>query len=92
MSWLQKRVGGLRATVVGSSWLPAAGRTAIGRELNEIINVERVQPQPRRYLLQVLHCTRAFNSFLLETARVHKPGTPEDSIGALLDELANYPP
>lgn len=91
MSWLQRRFGGLRAIIAGTSWLPTDERTAINRELNEIVNVEQVQPQERRRLLQVLHASRAFNSFLLGTVRLHHPSTPLNATGPLLDEMTKLP-
>jgi hypothetical protein len=91
MSWLQRRFGGLRAIVAGTAWLPVDDRAAINREFNEIIGVERVQSLDRRRLLQVLHASRAFNSFLLETVRQQDPTTTSNTIGQLLDEMAKLP-
>ena len=81
----------MRAIVAGTAWLPVDDRAAINREFNEIVGVERVHPLERRRLLQVLHASRAFNSFLLETVRLQKPATTLHAIGQLLDEMAKLP-
>jgi hypothetical protein len=86
-----RRVATLRAIAQA-----ARARTAsqvfvhIDQELQEFGEVNRVSPERRRHLLQLLHANRALETALKEIIRSY--GTkPKDSLGSVLTQLTLIP-
>lgn len=88
----QRRVNTIRLLVHGSAVESQPEMAAIERELAEIANVGRLQPETRRRLLQVLHVTRTLDTFLSTLLRVHSIPRAADqhSLGAYLTLLVNH--
>ncbi len=64
MSLNSKRIQTLKALIVGSAISGNPMCAKILEEFNQVENVTKVNPKPRRLLLQLLHSTRALDSSL----------------------------
>ncbi len=91
MSATKKRHDTLRAIVRGSPlYLQIAEFAQIEAELEELSNCNRIGPERRKRLLQVLHSTRALDSTLGKLIS-HYGQVPETSLGPRLSQLKNLP-
>lgn len=91
MSVKKKRTDLLAALVGGSVVANGGGYTMILFELNEVYRVHSVEPPRRRYLLQVLHGTRALDSTLKVFVAHHGcPVTGSPALGSYLTALTNH--
>jgi hypothetical protein len=87
-----RRVNALRAIVAGAQARTGSQDfTHVDIELQEIDGVKRINPQTRKWLLEVLHGTRALDTALKEVYRSHGLN-PEHSLGPLLWQLTKLPP
>ncbi len=63
MSVTKARITAMKAIIAGSC-IPATDIYAINQEFDEVRHAESARPLARRRLLQILHSTRALDSFL----------------------------
>lgn len=90
MSVKKRRTDLLAALVGGSVVANDSGYTMILFELNEVYRVHSVEPPRRRYLLQVLHGTRALDSTLKVFVAHHGCPVAGSALGPYLTALANH--
>ena len=90
MSVKKKRTELLAALVGGSVVANDHSYAMILGELNEVYRVHSVEPPRRRYLLQVLHSTRALDSTLKAFVNYHGCPVNGNSLRPYLDALANH--
>lgn len=91
MSTNKKRIKAIQALVAGSVVASAPILcSAIQNELSEVYRVDRVKPLQRRRLLQVLHSTRALDSFLGQFTDHHGCRGNSGSLGQYLQQLTNH--
>jgi hypothetical protein len=82
----RRRVGALKALVIAS--LPVAEAAVVGDELDRVCDAGLIRKLPRRYLLEVIHSSRAIDTGLQAYLR-HRAGVGRDSIGKVLYYLNN---
>ena len=90
MSVKKKRIDTLAALVGGSVVATDNSYAMILGELNEVYRVHSVEPPRRRYLLQVLHGTRALDSTLKAFVAHHGCPTSGNALGRYLGALVNH--
>jgi hypothetical protein len=72
--------------------IPAADSARIAAEFQELQNVSKVTPDPRRRILEILHATRALDSTMDEifTAIGEPIPTKEKALGKYLNKLNSH--
>lgn len=88
MSAARNRYATLRAIVASS---PVPNMHSVDREFLELEQLNRVGPSRRRFLLQTLHSTRAFDT-ALNRILVYHGLMPEVAIGKMLRQLNRLAP
>lgn len=89
MSIDKKRIEALKAVVAGSI-IPSTKSQVINNEFQEVYRVHTIQPLARRRLLQILHSTRALDSFLSEFTNYYGCRGTNHSLGSYLRSLENH--
>lgn len=86
----RRRIETLKALVDGSIVSTHAAHPSVIDELDLVHEVRRVPQLPRRYLLQVLHATRALDSYLKAFINSHGLNPHAAALGQYLQTLANH--
>lgn len=89
MSTRTSRTTAMKAIIAGSV-VPAHDSGVIQREFDEVERVRRIRVLKRRHLLQVLHSTRALDSFLSAFALYHGCRGRSKSLGGYLNALERH--
>lgn len=90
MSVYKKRIDAMKALVAGS-FISASAISDINNEFEEVYRIEKINPLKRRRLFQVLHSTRALDTFLKNfTINYGIRKTEDFSLGKYLDRLESH--
>jgi hypothetical protein len=86
----ERRIRTLQALVAGSVVAAAPDHNDIQSEFNEVYQVRKVPQLARRRLLQVLHSSRALDTFLAVFINHHGINPNVSSLGGYLAALTNH--
>lgn len=86
---IKKRVTALQALVYGSrlGMNQQAVCSNVHNEFEQVLKAIKIPLKPRRYLLQVLHSTRALDTSLRELTAILNPQATSNSLGGYLRDL-----